>query len=247
MLFQLNPKQHKPSKLYPRFKGPYEVLSTYKADVTCVHIVMRFEIVLHMSSLKPFFGTKEEAYRVAMLDYDQYEITEVLAYRGDPEKRTTMDFLVHFSDGSKIWLPYTTDLASAVFFQQYCQRINALFPLLFSATEAKQCRLWMRKQPIDGVQPGQDVYVSLRAWGADFYDTLELPDCYKLEYVVLCKYKRWAGKRHLRIDVYCPLFNTTYEWSAYDVHCYGLCSEFNPTTMVLVDANLCKRFPDILL
>ena len=105
----------------------------------------------------------------------------------------------------------------------------------------------MRKQQIDGVQPGQEVYINLRAWGADFYDALSLPDCYVTNYVVLCRYKRWAGKRRLRIDLYCPLFDTTYEWSAYDVYCYGLCFDFNPSTMVLVDSEFCKSFPDILL
>jgi len=45
VLLRLDPTQHKPNKLYPRFKGPYEVVSTYKADVTCMHVVMRFEVV----------------------------------------------------------------------------------------------------------------------------------------------------------------------------------------------------------
>ena len=247
VLFQPNSSKFKPSKLYPRFKGPYEVVSTYKADITCTHIVMRFEVVFHMSWLKPFFGTHDEAFRIALVDYNQYEVRKIVAYRGDPEKRSTMDFLVLFSDDSQVWIPYNFDLATARAFQQYCKDVPALFPLLFSAKEAKEQRLRMRKQQIDGVQPGQEVYINLRAWGADFYDALSLPDCYVTNYVVLCRYKRWAGKRRLRIDLYCPLFDTTYEWSAYDVYCYGLCFDFNPSTMVLVDAEFCKSFPDILL
>ena len=247
VLFQPNSSKFKPSKLYPRFKGPYEVVSTYKADITCTHIVMRFEVVFHMSWLKPFFGTHDEAFRIALVDYNQYEVRKIVAYRGDPEKRSTMDFLVLFSDDSQVWIPYNSDLATARAFQQYCKDVPVLFPLLFSAKEAKEQRLRMRKQQIDGVQPGQEVYINLRAWGADFYDALSLPDCYVTNYVVLCRYKRWAGKRRLRIDLYCPLFDTTYEWSAYDVYCYGLCFDFNPSTMVLVDSEFCKSFPDILL
>ena len=112
---------------------------------------------------------------------------------------------------------------------------------------AKAERTRMKRIPIEGVSPGQTIYVDLRAWGADFYDTLDLPNCYTTIYVVECNYVRWAGRRKLRIDLYCPLFRSTYEWSAYDVHCYGRVTTFDSSIMVLVDAEFCKRFPDILL
>ena len=247
VLLRLDPTQHKPNKLYPRFKGPYEVVSTYKADVTCIHVVMRFEVVLHMSWLKPFFGTPEQAYRVAQIDFNQYTVVAVIAYRGDPEVRSRMEFQVQFEDGSLLWLPWSQDIASTSQFQSFCEQKPQLFPLLFSAAMAKSERARLKRIPIEGVSPGQTIYVDLRAWGSDFYDELNLPNCYTTMYVVECSYVRWAGRRQLRIDLYCPLFQSTYEWSAYDVHCYGRVTEFDPSTMVLVDAAFCQQYPNILL
>ena len=246
VLFKLDVTKHKPSKLYPRFKGPYEVVSTYKADVICTHLVMRFDVTLHMSWLKPFFGSKEEAFRIAMIDYRQFSLDKVVAYRGDPEKRTTMDFRVLFSDQSLLWMPYSTDLATSEAFHEYIFSVPELFPLRFSAKEAVQQKTKLKKCVISTVIPGDVVFVNLRAWGADFYDALELPNAYDTLYVVQCVYKRWAGRKRITIDVYCSLFNSTFEWSAYDVQNYGTTRDFNPDTMVLVDSAFCARFPNIL-
>ena len=212
-----------------------------------MHVVMRFEVVLHMSWLKPFFGTPEQAYRVAQIDFNQYTVVAVIAYRGDPEVRSRMEFQVQFEDGSLLWLPWSQDIASTSQFQSFCEQKPQLFPLLFSAAMAKSERPRLKRIPIEGVSPGQTIYVDLRAWGSDFYDELNLPNCYITMYVVECSYVRWAGRRQLRIDLYCPLFQSTYEWSAYDVHCYGRVTEFDPSTMVLVDAAFCQQYPNILL
>ena len=58
----------RPSKLTPKYEGPYVVLSRHKADYDCKHVAMGNIVTLHMDRLKPFFGTKEEALEMAMLD-----------------------------------------------------------------------------------------------------------------------------------------------------------------------------------
>ena len=35
-----------------------------------------------------------------MLDNDQFVVDSILAYRGDPDQRTSMEFEVRFSDGT---------------------------------------------------------------------------------------------------------------------------------------------------
>ena len=51
-------------------------------------------------------GSEEDAYKAAMLDNDQYVVDRILAYRGDPDQRTSMEFEVRFSDGTIVWKPW---------------------------------------------------------------------------------------------------------------------------------------------
>lgn len=55
-----------------------------------------------MDRLKPFFGTRDDAWKLAMLDQDQYAIDRITAHRGDPLARTTMEFEAVFKDGSVV-------------------------------------------------------------------------------------------------------------------------------------------------
>ena len=62
----------------------------------------------HVERLKPFFGTGTEAVELAQRDNDQFDVERILAYRGDPETRTTMEFNVLFRSGDVVWLlPYS--------------------------------------------------------------------------------------------------------------------------------------------
>ena len=49
-------------------------------------------------------------------------------------------------------------------------------------------RVVLIKRPIREVEPGDNVYVDLRAWNPIWYDQLELPDAYKILHVALCQY-----------------------------------------------------------
>jgi hypothetical protein len=79
----------KESKLQPNYLGPYEIISTYKADITCRHLVTEAVQTFHMSQLKMAFTSREEAYKAALVDYDQFVIQAFLQDKGDPERRTS--------------------------------------------------------------------------------------------------------------------------------------------------------------
>ena len=70
MLFQRDP-----TKLASPYTGPFEVIQQTKNDVECRHLVMGNIRVLHITRLKLFVGTREEAYKAALLDADQFVIT----------------------------------------------------------------------------------------------------------------------------------------------------------------------------
>jgi hypothetical protein len=246
VLVKYDSSKFKPSKLHPRYLGPYEVMSSYKSDVECKHLVMGSLSTFHMDRIKPFFGSRDEAYRVALIDYNQYVIRAITAYRGDPEVRTTTSFEVAFEDDTVVWLPYNPDLAASIPFEEYCRSHPPLFPLIFSDKEFRSRRAAMRKQPINTLQPGDFIFVDLRAWGAEFYSLLQLPDSDHALYVVECECKRWAGRSSLHIDVHCPLFDVVFMWDAYCVHRYGGYLAYDVSKMVLVDATFCKQHPQVL-
>jgi hypothetical protein len=107
VLFRLNPEGHLPTKLTPRFEGPFIVERQYKNDVLCKHVILGTTKEFHVTRLKLFHGTiVEEASEIAMLDQDQFRIDCILAYRGNPLTRTTMSFEVKFIDGSILWKPW---------------------------------------------------------------------------------------------------------------------------------------------
>ena len=114
VLFQLNPDNPLPNKLHPKYLGPFEVISQFKNDVECRNLIYGTVSKHHVERLKLFYGTKEEAFKMAQIDNDQYVITRFIAYRGDPDTRTTMEFEVEFRDGSHPWLPWSNDLFDTV-------------------------------------------------------------------------------------------------------------------------------------
>ena len=77
----------KPTKMTPKFVGPYEVLSRHKTDYECKHVAMGNIEFLHMDRLKPFFGSKQDAWDMAMLDHDQHAVDRIVAHRGNPLQR----------------------------------------------------------------------------------------------------------------------------------------------------------------
>ena len=64
----------------------------------------------HVERLKPFFGSREDTVDLAERDTDQCDVDRIVTYRGDPETRTTMEFLVLFKSGDSVWLPYSQDM-----------------------------------------------------------------------------------------------------------------------------------------
>ena len=53
-----------------------------------------------MSRLVPFVGSKEDAFEMAQLDDDQFLVITISKHRGDPLKRSEMEFYISFEDGN---------------------------------------------------------------------------------------------------------------------------------------------------
>lgn len=96
-----------------------------------------------------------------------------------------MHFLVQFADLEELWLPWLRDLFASVAYEDYCQSIPALRPLIKSANEAAAWCRAQRHQDITAVSPDTVVFVELRSYGADWYQTLTvLPNLHTHTYLL---------------------------------------------------------------
>ena len=249
VLFRLDPLRPLPTKLSPKYIGPYEVLNQESNDVTCRHVNLGHVKVFHVEKLKLFHGTMDQARKIALLDQDQYLIAEIRAYRGNPEVRTTMEFLVLFEDQSLIWLPWSRDLFSSVPYETFCRSRTELDPLIFEAKVAQQLSAQLNRMAITAVQPGDKVLVDIRSYGATWYGTLSLPDLHLVTYAVPYTYTRWANKGKTKISAICPLFKETFPRLDHTfVKRYGnkvRPSDF-PTPVVVLDEEILRQYPQVL-
>jgi hypothetical protein len=123
--------QRRSEKLQSQFEGPYLDKQQTLDEVEAEHICMGYHKRLLVERVKLFIGTREEADRLAMEDADQFLIKRIIALRGNPAKRLTMEFEVEFDDGDIVWKEWDADLATTQQYADYCDSIKELhFPLL---------------------------------------------------------------------------------------------------------------------
>ena len=246
VLFQLDPTKPRPTKLTPQFLGPYRVIGQVKNDVHCRHIVTEVVKVYHVERLKIYSGSEEDAYTAAMVDYDQYLVSHVNGYRGDPLLRSSLEFEVVFADGDVLWLPFRPDLSSNAAFQAFVQLRPQLFPLTYSARDATRVMTQFRRMPIQGIAPGDTAYVDLRQWGEAWYQTVSLPDPATTWYVVEVRFVKWLRQNRKEIQPKAVVFDEVLRgWDMYDMHVWAHYRELQEG-MVLVTPQLVIAHPDLL-
>jgi hypothetical protein len=180
------------------------------------------------------------------VDSDQYQVDAVLEYRGDPEIRKSLWFLVKFSDGDEQWLPFTKDLSDSLPFENFCNTHPPLMLLLYSGKELRAFIKNINKTPITEVSPGIICYIDIRSWGWDWYSNIGLDITVReRKYVVSSKYIKWENTSHTKIVLCTPLFDQEFSWSHIDVLRYGLSLLLTPE-MVLITAEMIKDYPKLL-
>jgi len=204
VLFRLNRTKHKPHKLHPIYLGPYEVLDQTKNDVQVRHLALHTISTLYVGDLKVFYGSREDARQLASIDADQFLVSRISAYRGDPLQRSTMYFFVEYADSDKLWIPWSLDLQNAEAYHTFCASRPELAPLLLSSN---QLTTWLRKlrsEPIKRVSANQQLLVDIRSFGSDWYSTLTLPDKDTLTYLAPVTFTEFAPNKKT-VLLTCPL------------------------------------------
>ena len=249
VLFRESDERPLPTKLSPRYKGPYEVLQQVKNDVECRHLGNgRVYPPFFVERLKRFYGSRDEAIRIARTDYGQFVISRILAYRGNPKKRTTVDFEVEFEDGDILWLPWSKDLFDSQPYEDYCRSLPQLCPLIYTQQEATSVIRTIKHAAVTLVQSGQVVYVNIRSYdtsnNGSWYDTLTLADKYHTAYYMEHRYGHTTSNGR-KIKIYCVLFDEEYVEDNEFVTFYGTNLTL-PTDGVLITPTLATQHPDIL-
>jgi hypothetical protein len=139
----------------------------------------------HVESCVLFAGNREDAIRLARHDDNQYAICEILGWRGDPDKRGSLSFLVLFETGEEVWMLYSSDISHTSELHAYC----ALRPFLqhLSTTQrlVNAAATALNKQGTQ-LTKGQSVLLDIRFLGHLRYQLrlLQLPNKYSTRYMV---------------------------------------------------------------
>ena len=208
VLLRLDRGKHKPHKLHPVYLGPYEVLGQTKNDVQVRHMAMHTIVTLYVGDLKVFYGSREDARQLAAVDADQYLVLRVSAYRGDPLRRASMYFFVEYSDGDKLWVPWSLDLQNTEAYHDYIASLQALAPLRLTSSQLTTWCRDLKQRPITRVRPNQHLLVDLRSFGGDWYSTLTLPDKDMHTYLVPVTFGKLSVNRRA-IQLSCPLLHVS--------------------------------------
>ena len=243
VLFDKGAKVH--PKMSHRYMGPFKVISQYKNDIDCRHLVTGQVVKVDVREVKLFAGDHDTAYNMACRDHEQHVIDTILYYRGDRDTRTSLVFTVKFQDGDVRDIPFSKDIFDSIPYADFCSRKRYLYHLIYPVKEAKEYIAKIRKQPITSFQPGDEAYVDLRVFGDLWYESLELPDSHFITYVARFVFTHWYHKSSKRIlSTKNVMTKQTFRLDNYHIHCFAH-KEFDSSTMVLVDEEFASKFPQV--
>jgi hypothetical protein len=246
-----NTKHWKPEKLGPNFTGPWIVESVHSNDYSCRHVTHGLVCGFHVDMLKPYFGTLDMAKQAALLNYDQFVVTAVKHYVGDPMDRKTLEFCVQYADGDTMWKGYNRDLFDCEGYKLFCVSRPELWACVHKVEQARKERSRLNKEPITFLDVCDIIFVDLRALGAQWYNgyganALEptLPNENESIYVVQCVVSEWLNSLHTKVRVDCELLGVHFSWNHDSVRSWARYSEVEPS-MVKVTTKFLGAHPQI--
>ncbi len=122
-------------------------------------------------------------------------------------------------------MPWSADVSVTTQFEDFYRTRPELYQLLYSTAEAAKMQAAVNRTYITEVQPGVDVFVNLRFFGSDWYQSLPLglPNSDEINYVVLFTYHRWYHKttKKTNIVAMCNIFSEKWPVNHSFVREYG--------------------------
>ena len=232
-------------KLRFKNKGPYRVISSRNNDIQCEHIVTKVIKTFHISEVFPvnIDTPYDELYEAAKLDQDQEEVESIITWRGEITKRTSLEFLVKFSDGTLIWKDLDNDLKLNDQFVAYINSQTILMPLRYTLIEWRNLQKTFNNQMIE---PFQQCYLDLRSYNLGWRQTLQLdePPLGK-KYVYLLSWDKYMDRSKKTVKLF---FNyMKHSMIVNNSFIIQFCSErvFNSNTMILIDEEMIRQHPQL--
>lgn len=178
-VLSISRKKMNSMKLMPRLHGPWEVISQYKNDVKAVHMATKEEDMFHVEELTLFIGDKDAAEAAALLDNDSFYIDSIMAHRGDPFHRTSMEFMIQWSDGEVKWDRWNTskeNFSKTVQFREYCNKYPELGRLLLTKEQEQENDRIVNQNGNIELKVGDTFFHDLESYGSEWYRKLKLPN-----------------------------------------------------------------------
>ena len=175
-------------KLMPRLHGPWEVMSQYKNDVKARHMATNEVEMFHVEELTLFIGDKESAESAALLDNNSFYIDSIVAHRGDPFHRTTMEFMIQWSDGEIKWDRWNTakdNFSKTSQFRDYCSKYPELKRLLMTKEQEHENDRILNTHGAMELKVGDTFFHDLESYGSVWYKKLGLPNTPEQRYYTL--------------------------------------------------------------
>lgn len=242
-------------KLQPRHLGPFEVVRHDEADTNTVYMK---SLVDNTETSHPVIDCHicpvvdlKEAKRLARIDTQQFAVRQIVGYRGDPQLRTTMEYLVQFEDGDEIWRPHTDDLTTNEVWRSYINGIPRLTGLSMTAEDQRKRVQKTNKLRIQfgeafTLNKNTEVYIDMRAWGFEWYSQLPLPDLHTRTYVVRCNFTG-VTKKGTKIDLQCQLLTGKKKFEMPHIFLLDECIwTLDPSRHILVDLPFIQKYPQVM-
>ena len=244
--FVLYDKHHsgfRDEKLCSRFTGPYRVNSQHKNDLSVQDIILGNVLILPTNHVKPFIGSAEDAYKLALNDHNQYVVVRILGYSGDPLQRSKCDFLVEYASGTSLFVPFSKEIDQLSAYETFCRSSPELRILLSPASAVKKMVNSSNKEQITTFSISDTAYLNIRLFGANWYNDLPLANKHTSVYRIKCFCVSFQ-KQNTVLIITVPLWKREYQITSYEVYAY-LSTSLNPGD-VLVDSSLAKEHPLLL-
>jgi hypothetical protein len=180
---------------------------------------------------------------MAKLDKNQYLIVSINHYKGNPHIRSGMIFNVTFEDGV-VDIEFNADLYNSQQMENYISSTPTLYPLRFTAKQAKLEITKLKKLGITQVSEGDVIYLHLRFF--DFktytwYDEVGFDEPGK-DYFVPIRIGKFIGNKRLKVHASMPTHgNKRLILDNYDLVAYTILQQPTPSAgYVLTESDKAK-------
>jgi hypothetical protein len=203
------------------------------------------EMRIHLDNVTVFVGTESQARSLALRDTNEFVVTEITAWRGNPNSKNTLLFLVTFADGSQLWQPVggkATDISRTQAFAKYCADKPMLSPLLHTKDDANTPRAAANASPMP-LKATQKVFVNLRYLSHTLYQYREydLERKYEVDYLIPAFVQSVTKNR---AKIYIPLTDHVMDLNKFDIGRYV--SETAASDAIIVDEALMRKHQCII-